>query len=48
MGAAWQMDRFSTLFDGNSEPLGVMLAAAVIFAVGLVDDLRDDLGARPR
>ena len=34
------MDRFSTLFDGNSEPLGVMLGAAVIFAVGLVDDLR--------
>ena len=25
VGAAWQMDRFSTLFDGNSEPLGVML-----------------------
>jgi UDP-GlcNAc:undecaprenyl-phosphate GlcNAc-1-phosphate transferase len=40
MGAAWQRDRFSTLFDGNSEPLGVMLGAAVIFAVGLVDDLR--------
>jgi UDP-GlcNAc:undecaprenyl-phosphate/decaprenyl-phosphate GlcNAc-1-phosphate transferase len=23
MGAAWQMDRFSTLFNGNSEPFGV-------------------------
>ena len=40
MGAAWQMDRFSTLFRNNSEPLGVLLAAAVIFAVGLIDDLR--------
>ncbi len=40
MGAAWQMDRFSTLFNGNSEPFGVLLAAAVIFGVGLVDDLR--------
>jgi UDP-GlcNAc:undecaprenyl-phosphate GlcNAc-1-phosphate transferase len=29
------------LFAGNSEPLGVVLAAAAIFAVGLIDDVRD-------
>ncbi|HEX9258414.1 MAG TPA: MraY family glycosyltransferase [Acidimicrobiales bacterium] len=41
MGAAWQMDRFTPIFTDNSEPLGVVLAATVIFAVGLADDLRD-------
>ena len=40
MGVAWKMDRFTTLFAGNSEPLGVVLGAAVIFVVGHVDDLR--------
>jgi UDP-GlcNAc:undecaprenyl-phosphate GlcNAc-1-phosphate transferase len=39
MAAAWKMDRFTILFDGNSEPLGVVIAAAVIFAIGLIDDL---------
>jgi UDP-GlcNAc:undecaprenyl-phosphate GlcNAc-1-phosphate transferase len=29
------------LFQGSSEPLGLVLAAAVIFAVGLIDDVRD-------
>ncbi len=38
---AWQMDRFSLVFDNNSEPLGVLLAAAIIFATGLVDDVRE-------
>ncbi|MGH9083699.1 MAG: MraY family glycosyltransferase, partial [Acidimicrobiales bacterium] len=28
-------------FAGSSEPLGVVLAAAAIFAVGLIDDVRD-------
>jgi UDP-GlcNAc:undecaprenyl-phosphate GlcNAc-1-phosphate transferase len=40
LGAAWQMDRFHSLFTNNSEPLGVLLGATVMFAVGLVDDLR--------
>ncbi|HEX3947040.1 MAG TPA: MraY family glycosyltransferase, partial [Acidimicrobiales bacterium] len=30
-----------TVFKGSSEPLGVVLAAAAIFAVGLIDDVRD-------
>ncbi|MGH9046086.1 MAG: MraY family glycosyltransferase, partial [Acidimicrobiales bacterium] len=29
------------VFEGSSEPLGVVLAAAAIFAVGLVDDARE-------
>jgi UDP-GlcNAc:undecaprenyl-phosphate GlcNAc-1-phosphate transferase len=38
---AWQMDRFSFLFNGNSEPLGVMLAAAVMLGVGTRDDIKE-------
>jgi len=30
-----------TVFASSSEPLGVVLAGAAIFAVGLIDDLRD-------
>ncbi len=39
MATAGAMDRFAPLFRGNSEPWGVILAAAVIFVVGLVDDV---------
>jgi UDP-GlcNAc:undecaprenyl-phosphate GlcNAc-1-phosphate transferase len=45
MGVAWRMDRFDKLFSTNSEPLGVVLAALVMFAVGFVDDVRK---SRPR
>jgi len=31
----------SQIFVGSSEPLGVVLAAAVIYLVGLIDDVRD-------
>lgn len=41
LAVAWQMDRFSLVFDNNSEPFGVLLAAAVIFGTGLIDDVRD-------
>ena len=34
------MDRFNPLFVNNSEPLGVVLGAIVMFAVGLADDLK--------
>jgi UDP-GlcNAc:undecaprenyl-phosphate/decaprenyl-phosphate GlcNAc-1-phosphate transferase len=30
-----------SIFNGSSEPLGVVLAAAAIFAVGLIDDVRE-------
>jgi UDP-GlcNAc:undecaprenyl-phosphate/decaprenyl-phosphate GlcNAc-1-phosphate transferase len=39
MLVAWQLDRFTVIFEDNSEPLGVVLAATLIFAVGLLDDL---------
>jgi len=32
---------FHAIFSGSSEPLGVVLGAAVIFGVGLIDDARD-------
>jgi UDP-GlcNAc:undecaprenyl-phosphate GlcNAc-1-phosphate transferase len=40
MFVASQLGRFEAAFD-SSEPLGVVLAAGVIFLVGLVDDFRD-------
>ncbi|MEY2755217.1 MAG: UDP-N-acetylglucosamine--undecaprenyl-phosphate N-acetylglucosamine-phosphate transferase [Actinomycetota bacterium] len=38
---AWLWDAFDPLFARNSEPFGVLLAAAVMFAVGFVDDVRE-------
>lgn len=41
LALAWQMDRFNGLFDGNSESVGVLLGAALILVVGVIDDVRD-------
>jgi UDP-GlcNAc:undecaprenyl-phosphate GlcNAc-1-phosphate transferase len=41
MAVASQLPGFSAVFRGNSEPLGVVLGAAVIFLVGTIDDLRE-------
>lgn len=41
MFTAWSVDAFEVLFESNSEPLGVVIAATIIFAVGFVDDIRD-------
>jgi UDP-GlcNAc:undecaprenyl-phosphate GlcNAc-1-phosphate transferase len=41
LGLAWQMDRFSPLFSGNSEPLGVLLGAIVVLVVGTRDDVKE-------
>ncbi len=41
MGVAWQADRFHAVFQATTVPLGVALAAVVIFSVGQVDDLRE-------
>ncbi len=41
MAVASQIPQFSEMFDGSSEPAGVILAAGVMFAIGALDDLRD-------
>ncbi|HVE45264.1 MAG TPA: MraY family glycosyltransferase [Acidimicrobiales bacterium] len=41
MFVASQLPQFRPVFEGSSEPLGIVLAAGVIFIVGLVDDIRD-------
>jgi UDP-GlcNAc:undecaprenyl-phosphate GlcNAc-1-phosphate transferase len=38
---ASQMRGLSPIFRGSSDPLGLVLAASVMFAVGMADDLRD-------
>ncbi|MFV0309155.1 MAG: glycosyltransferase family 4 protein [Desertimonas sp.] len=40
MAAARALDRFDPLFARNSEPQGVVVAAAIIIAIGLRDDVR--------
>jgi UDP-GlcNAc:undecaprenyl-phosphate GlcNAc-1-phosphate transferase len=41
MVVASQLRQFRPVFRANSEPLGVVLAAAIIVAIGLADDLRE-------
>lgn len=41
MAVASQLEAFEPVFEGSSEPLGIVLGAAVIYAVGLLDDLRE-------
>jgi UDP-GlcNAc:undecaprenyl-phosphate/decaprenyl-phosphate GlcNAc-1-phosphate transferase len=36
---AWRLDAFAPVFSGTTEPFGLVLAAAVILAVGVIDDL---------
>ena len=38
---ASQLPGLSSLFRGSSDPLGVVVAASIIFAVGAFDDVRD-------
>ena len=38
---ASRMDRFSGLFEKNSELIGVLIAAVVIFVLGIFDDIRE-------
>jgi UDP-GlcNAc:undecaprenyl-phosphate GlcNAc-1-phosphate transferase len=40
-GVASQIPQFREMFEGSSEPAGVILAAGVMFATGALDDLRD-------
>ncbi|HVA75628.1 MAG TPA: MraY family glycosyltransferase [Acidimicrobiales bacterium] len=41
MIVASQIPGLNPLFRGSSDPIGLVLAAAVIFTVGMVDDLRE-------
>lgn len=41
MLVASRFAQFGQVFHGSSEPLGVVIAAAVIYLVGLIDDVRD-------
>ena len=41
MVVAWRLDAFATVFDDNTEPLGLVIAAVVILGVGVIDDLRE-------
>jgi UDP-GlcNAc:undecaprenyl-phosphate GlcNAc-1-phosphate transferase len=41
MAVASEIPAFRDVFRSNSEPIGIVLGAAVIFAVGMADDLRD-------
>jgi UDP-GlcNAc:undecaprenyl-phosphate GlcNAc-1-phosphate transferase len=41
MAAASLLPQFRSVFRGTSEPLGLLIAATVMFAVGALDDLRD-------
>jgi UDP-GlcNAc:undecaprenyl-phosphate GlcNAc-1-phosphate transferase len=41
MAVAWAMGAFDAVFEGSTEPLGLVLAAILIAGVGVIDDLRD-------
>jgi UDP-GlcNAc:undecaprenyl-phosphate GlcNAc-1-phosphate transferase len=41
LATASQVDQFQEMFDSSSEPLGLLLAAGVMFVVGAVDDVRE-------
>lgn len=39
MVTAWQLGTFAEVFSGSTEPVGLLAAAAVILAVGVIDDI---------
>lgn len=41
MLVASRMNQFHEMFDSSSEPLGVLLAAGIMFVVGALDDMRE-------
>ena len=41
MAVAWRSPQLREVFDSSTEPLGIVLGATVLFAVGLLDDIRD-------
>jgi UDP-GlcNAc:undecaprenyl-phosphate GlcNAc-1-phosphate transferase len=41
MLVAWQLSAFDTLFESSTAPIGIVIAAIVIWVVGVIDDLRE-------
>jgi len=41
MAVAWRLHAFGSIFDNNTEPLGLVIAAVLVLAVGVIDDLRE-------
>jgi UDP-GlcNAc:undecaprenyl-phosphate GlcNAc-1-phosphate transferase len=41
MLVAWRLDAFEVVFSGNTEPLGLVIAAVFVLGVGVIDDLRE-------
>jgi UDP-GlcNAc:undecaprenyl-phosphate/decaprenyl-phosphate GlcNAc-1-phosphate transferase len=41
IAVAWALGDFSLMFETSSEVLGIVVAASIIFVVGMIDDLRD-------
>ena len=41
MAVASRLGQFHPVFQGTSEPVGILLAASIIFGVGALDDLRE-------
>jgi len=41
LATAWRMDAFSASLIGNSELTGIVVAAVIVFMVGMLDDIRD-------
>ena len=41
MGVGWALDAFDVVFDDSSEPLGIVIAVLIVFAIGYLDDVRD-------
>ena len=41
LAVAWGWGAFDELFVANSEPIGVLVGAAIVFATGMLDDVRE-------
>ncbi len=41
MAVAARLEPFQDIFRGSSEPLGIVIAAAIMFGVGMADDLQE-------
>ncbi|HVM54777.1 MAG TPA: MraY family glycosyltransferase [Acidimicrobiales bacterium] len=41
MGVATRIEQFDPVFEGTSEPLGIVICAVITFLVGQIDDVRE-------